>query len=122
MRWCSGDNGDGDGDDDDDDPDEVQRDDDEDGDDLPPLGGNFPGRFLPAGELFSLSVVSAPWSRRNISSGSPHVLGFLGDEVREGGAPEVGQGLHTHPGRDQGGAAPRGGVGPSWPISASPFG
>ena len=53
MRWCSGDGGDGGGDDDDD-PDEVRRDDDDDGDDFPPPGRNFPGRFLPAGELFSL--------------------------------------------------------------------
>ena len=62
MRWCSGDDGDGDGDDDDDDdddPDEAQHDDDEDGDDLPPSGGNFPGRFLPAGELF-LSLLFPP--------------------------------------------------------------
>ena len=52
---CSGgDDGVGGGDDDDDDPDEVQHNDDEDGDDLPPPGGNFPGRFLPAGELFAL--------------------------------------------------------------------
>ena len=47
--------GDGDGDDDDDDdPDEVQLDDSDDGDDSLPPGRNFPGRFLPAGELFSL--------------------------------------------------------------------
>ena len=52
MGWNSGDDGDGGGDDDDDDPDEVQRDDDDDGDDFPPPGRNFPGRFLPAGELF----------------------------------------------------------------------
>ena len=53
----SGDGGDGsagDGDDDDDDPDEVQLDDGDDGDDFTPAGRNFPGRFLPAGELFSL--------------------------------------------------------------------
>ena len=43
----------GDGDDDDD-PNEVQLDDGDDGDDFPPPGRNFPGRFLPAGELFSL--------------------------------------------------------------------
>ena len=47
--------GDGDGDDDDDDPDEVQLDDGDDGDVFLPPGRNFPGRFLPAGELFSLS-------------------------------------------------------------------
>ena len=49
----SGDAGAGDGDDDDD-PDEVQLDDGDDGDDFPPPGRNFPVRFLPAGELFSL--------------------------------------------------------------------
>ena len=61
MRWGSGDDGDGSGDDDDDDddPDEVQLDDDEDGGDLPSPGGNFPGRFLPAGELF-LSLLFSP--------------------------------------------------------------
>ena len=46
--------GDGDGDDDDDDPDEVQLDDGDDGDVFLPPGRNFPGRFPPAGELFSL--------------------------------------------------------------------
>jgi hypothetical protein len=56
--WCGngGDEGAGDDDDGDDDPDEVQRDGDDDSDDLPSPGRNFPGRFLPAGELFSLGV------------------------------------------------------------------
>ena len=58
MKGSSGDDGDGDGDDDD--PDEVQREGDDDGDDFPPPRGNFPGRFLPAGEPFSLYLVSAP--------------------------------------------------------------
>ena len=53
TEWIGGDDGDGGGDDDDD-PNEVQLDDGEDGDDFPPPGRNFPGRFLPAGELFSL--------------------------------------------------------------------
>ena len=56
MGW-RGDGGDevaGDKDDGDDDPDEVQCNDDDDGDDLPSPGRNFPGRFLSAGELFSL--------------------------------------------------------------------
>ena len=44
---------DGDGDEDDD-PDEVQLDDGDDGDVFLPPGRNFPGRFLPAGEIFSL--------------------------------------------------------------------
>ena len=54
--WNEDDDGDsaGGGDGDDDDPDEVQLDGGDDGDDLPPPGGNFPGRFLPVGELFSL--------------------------------------------------------------------
>ena len=59
TEWSGGDDGDGGGDDDDD-PDGVQLDDDKDGDDLPPPpGGNFPGRFLPAGELF-LSLLFPP--------------------------------------------------------------
>ena len=49
----------GDGDDDDDDPDEVQIDDGDDGDVFLPPGRNFPGRFLPAGELFSLCCFSS---------------------------------------------------------------
>jgi hypothetical protein len=50
-----GDEGAGDGDDDDDeDLDEVWCIGDDDGDDLPSPGRNFPGRFLPARELFSL--------------------------------------------------------------------
>ena len=46
-------------------------------------------------ESFSLSVLSASWRRRNIFSMAPRVLGFPGDEVREGGASVVSQGLHT---------------------------
>jgi hypothetical protein len=46
-------------DDDDDNPDEAQLDDGDDGDNFPPPGRNFPGRFLPAGEL-SLSVCFPP--------------------------------------------------------------
>jgi len=54
TEWSGGDDGDGGGDDGDDDPDEVQLDDGDDGDDFPPPGRDFPGRFLPAGELSSL--------------------------------------------------------------------
>ena len=39
---------------DDDDPNEVHLDDGDDGDNLPSPGRNFPSRFLPVGELFSL--------------------------------------------------------------------
>ena len=45
----------------DDDLDEAR--DDDDGDDLPSLGGNFPGRFLPVGERF-LSVVVGDMPKR----------------------------------------------------------
>ena len=53
TEWSWGGDGDGGGDDDDD-PNEVQLDDGDDGDDFPPPVRNFPGRFLPAGELFPL--------------------------------------------------------------------
>jgi hypothetical protein len=53
------DEGAGDDGDDDDDPDEAQLDDDDDGDDFPSPGRNFPGRFLPIGEL-SLFVCFLP--------------------------------------------------------------
>ena len=55
TEWSSRDDADGDGDDGDDDPNEVQLDDGDDGFDLPSPGRNFPGRLLPAGELFSLT-------------------------------------------------------------------
>ena len=50
-RGGDGDDDEGDGDDD---PNEVQLDGGDDGDDFPLSGRNFPSRFLPAGELFSL--------------------------------------------------------------------
>jgi hypothetical protein len=73
MGW-RGDGGDegADDDDGDDDPDKVQRDDDDDdGDDLPSPGRNFPGRFLPAGELFSLSVFRPAEAAVSISEPPP---------------------------------------------------
>jgi hypothetical protein len=54
WRGDGGDEGAGDEEEEDDDPDEVRCDGDDDGDDLPSPGRNFPGRFLPARELFSL--------------------------------------------------------------------
>ena len=56
TEWSGGDDGD-DGGDDDDDPNELQLDDDDDVF-LPP-GRNFPDKFLPAGELFSLCCFSS---------------------------------------------------------------
>jgi hypothetical protein len=55
---CINDEGVGD-DGDDDDPNEAQLDDGDDDNDLPPLGRNFLGRFLPAREL-SLYVCFSP--------------------------------------------------------------
>ena len=52
MEWSGGDGGG----DDNDDPNEVQLDDGDGGKDLPFLGRNFPDRFLPAGEIFSLAI------------------------------------------------------------------
>jgi len=72
-------------------------------------------------ESFSLSVVSASWRRRNIFSRTPRVLGFLADEVREGGAPEVGQGHHTWLGRGQGGPHAQGWCGPLLAHLSLPF-
>ena len=54
MEWSCGDDGVVDEDGVDDDPDEAYGDDDDDGDDFSSPGRNFPSRFLPAGELFSL--------------------------------------------------------------------
>ena len=59
MSGDGGDDGAGGGDDDDDDHNEVQLDDGDDGDGFPPPGRNFPGRFLPAEELFLSLVFSA---------------------------------------------------------------
>jgi hypothetical protein len=68
WRGDGGDEGvDDDDDDGDDDPDEVQHDDDDDGDDLPSPRRNFPGRFLPARELFSLSVFRSAEAAVSIS-------------------------------------------------------
>ena len=66
KKWSDGDDGAVGEDDVDDDPDEAH--DDDDGDDLPSPGRNFPGRFLPAGELFLSLWFPPPRRRRNISS------------------------------------------------------
>ena len=52
---------------------------------------------------------------------TPHVLGFLGDEIREGGASEVGLGGHTMPRRGRGGARPVGWCGPLVAHLSLPF-
>ena len=79
--------GDGDGavDDGDDDPDEVQRDDDDDADDFPSPGGNFPAGS-PCQRALSLSMVSVPWRRRNISWTIPPTR-FSGRQIYAKGQP-----------------------------------
>jgi hypothetical protein len=59
VGWHGNDGDEGAGGDGDGDPDEAYLDDGDDGDDFPPPRRNFPGRFLPAGEL-SLSVCFPP--------------------------------------------------------------
>jgi hypothetical protein len=49
----------------------IQCDDDDDGDDLPSPGRNFPGIFLPTGELFSLSVFRPAEAAVSISDAPP---------------------------------------------------
>jgi hypothetical protein len=77
LRGDGDDEGAGDDGDEDDDPNEVQLDGDGDGDDLPSPGRNFPGRFLPAEELFSLGVFCPTEAEESISD-PPFVLGFRG--------------------------------------------
>ena len=112
--------GDGDGDDDDD-PGEVQLDDGDDGDDFLPPGRNFPGRFLPAGVIFSLtsfhSVEAAEFSVDDVLR-----LRVTGVEVRERGLTPVGQGDDTTCSRARGASAPPGGVGPTSTTWVTPFG
>ena len=123
TRCCGGDGGVDGGDDDDDDGDDVQLDDDVDGVDFPSPGGNFPGGFLPAGELFSLWCLSAAQRRLCLFSVTPRVLGFRDEEVREGEAARGGCGPPPHKAArpSLGPHRPMGG-GPWWPLSAPPFG
>ena len=122
TKGSSGDDGDGDGDDDDDDdPDEVQREGDDDGDDFPPPGGDFPGRFLPAGELSLSLLFSSPRRWRNIFSIAPPLLRVLEEEVRERAMLEVGQGLLTRPRRGQGRTRAVGWCGPLLVRLGLPF-
>ena len=97
TEWSCGDDGAVGEDDVDDDPDEARDDDDDDGDDLPSPGRNFPGSFLPAGELFLSLWFPPPWRRRTISSNRPPMfLGQRGD-ICERGEPETTQGLQVGP-------------------------
>ena len=80
-------------DDEDDDPDEVQHDD---GDDFPPPGRNFPGRFLPAGELFSLCGFRPVEAAEYFVDEPPKCVG-LQVRYRRRGSIRGGQGHHARP-------------------------
>ena len=88
---------------------------------IPPSGGDFPGRFLPAEELSLSLLFPSPRRRRNISSMALSTLRVLGDEVHERATPEVGQGLLTRPRRGQGGARTVGWCGPLLAHLGLPF-
>ena len=75
TEWSGGDGG---VDDDDDDPNEVQLDDGDDGDDFPSPGRNFPGRFLPVKELFSLVSFRPVEAAEYFLDGSPSLRVFVG--------------------------------------------
>ena len=122
MEWSGGDEVDDDGDDDDDDTNEVQLDDGDDGDDFPPPGRNFPGRFLPAGELFSLWCLLPRNGGGIFLSSLPEAWGSREDEIREEAPAEVGQGGLTMPRRGLGLARAWGWCGPAVAPSGSPSG
>jgi hypothetical protein len=60
-----------------------------------PPGKEFPWQISPCRRAFSLCVFSAPQRRQSLSAILPWVLGFWGDDIREGAMTEVGQGGHT---------------------------
>ena len=78
TEWSGGDDRVGGGDDDDDGPNEVQLDDSDDGDNLPSPGRNYPERFLPAGELFSLASFHPIEVAEYFLDGSPDLRVFGG--------------------------------------------
>jgi hypothetical protein len=119
RRGDDGDEGAGEDSDDDDDPDEVQLDDDD--DDFPLREGISPADFC-CRRAFSLCVFSAPQRWQSLSAILPPVLGFRGDDIREGAMPEVDQGDHTTWRRGLGLAHARDDVGPWWLTSPSPSG
>jgi hypothetical protein len=86
--------------------------------------GISPVAFCLPESFFSLSLsqFSTPQRRRNISLMALPVLGFWDNNIREGALAEVGQGRHTTWPHGLAWPAPRGGVGPWWPTSASPSG
>jgi hypothetical protein len=69
---------------------------------ISPSEKEFPWRISVYRRAFSLYVFSAPQRRRRLSAILLSVLGFRGDDIREGAMAEVGQGGHTTRWRDLG--------------------
>jgi hypothetical protein len=61
---------------------------------ISPSGKEFPWQISACRRAFSLCVFSAPQRRWSLSV-IPLILGFWGDDIREGAMAEVGQGGHT---------------------------
>ena len=83
--------------------------------------GISPADFCLPESFFSLCGFRLVEAAEYFLDGPPRLRVYGGLSTRRG-ASEVGQGGHTMPRRGRRGPAPWGGVGPSWPISASPFG
>jgi hypothetical protein len=79
---------------------------------ISPSGKEFPRQISAYRRAFSLCVFSAPHRRRSLSAILFLVLGFWGDDIREGTLAEVGQGNHTTWRRGLGLARARGWCGP----------
>jgi hypothetical protein len=79
---------------------------------ISPSGKEFPRQISVCRRAFSLSVFSFPQRRQSLSVIPLPVLGFRGDDIREGALAEVGQGGHTTWWRGLGLARVRGWCGP----------
>jgi hypothetical protein len=62
---------------------------------ISPSEKESPRQISACRRAFSLCVFSTPQRRWSLSAILPPVLGFRGDNIREGEMPEVGQGSHT---------------------------
>jgi hypothetical protein len=79
---------------------------------ISPSGEELPRQISACRRAFSLCVFSAPQRRRSLSAILFPVLGFRGDDIREGAMPEMDPGSHTTWRRGLGLARARGWCGP----------
>jgi hypothetical protein len=87
---------------------------------ISPSGEEFPRQISACQRAFSLCVFSAPQRRLSLSTIPLRVLGFWGDDIREGAMAEVGQGGHTTRWSGLGLARATKWCGPWWLTSSSP--